>query len=133
MAEAAASSRSPKWKLTVVIVLIAGAVGYCTYEPGPIPFERDAWRNAEHWRSSENDSPRLRMADGLVRDRVLIGKSRAEVEAMLGPRADTSKFREYDLVYWLGRERGFMGIDSEWLVARVDAKGIVVEAQVVHD
>ena len=31
----------------------------------------------------------------------------------------TEYFRDWSLVYNLGRERGFMAIDSEWLVVRI--------------
>jgi hypothetical protein len=41
-------------------------------------------------------------------------------------------FREYDYVYWLGPERGFVSIDSEWLVVRCGGD-VVVSAQVVTD
>lgn len=52
---------------------------------------------------------------------------------MLGPPSDVGYFRTYDLVYWLGLERGFMRIDSEWLVVRLDATGTATEARIVND
>jgi hypothetical protein len=73
------------------------------------------------------------MADWLVAQSILIGKPRAEVDAMLGPVADTAKFREYDLVYRLGMERGFFSIDSEWLALKVNVSGVVTSAEIVRD
>ena len=51
---------------------------------------------------------------------------------MLGEPPDTGYFKQYDLVYWLGDERGFFSIDSEWLVIRID-DGRVIEAEIVTD
>lgn len=119
-----------------MLVLFASAIGYCTYEPN-IPFDRDTWRKGERLStrgsSSDGVAPRILMAEGLVRKRALLGKRRAEIEDMLGPPSDVGYFRTYDLVYWLGLERGFMRIDSEWLVVRLDATGTATEARIVND
>ena len=37
------------------------------------------------------------------------------------------------MVYWLGDERGYMSIDSEWLVVRLDGEGKVAEYRIVRD
>jgi hypothetical protein len=73
------------------------------------------------------------MADGLVSSGILLSKTRSEVQAMLGPATETDKFRDYDLVYWLGPERSYMSIDSEWLVVRLDRSGRVRKAHIVSD
>jgi outer membrane protein assembly factor BamE (lipoprotein component of BamABCDE complex) len=73
------------------------------------------------------------MADGLLRSEVLSGKSRSEVEALLGPPTVTDKFMGSGLVYWLGPERGFIRIDSEWLTLHVDRAGKVSEVRIVTD
>jgi hypothetical protein len=73
------------------------------------------------------------MADGLVRSGVLLGKTRGEIESMLGPAPKTDYFRDFDLVYWLGPERGFIGIDSEWLVIRLDGVGKASEVLIATD
>jgi len=77
--------------------------------------------------------PRLEMADRLVAKGKLSGQSRAEVVDMLGEPPETTYFRDWDLVYWLGPERGFMGIDSEWLVFRFDTQGRVGDDRIVRD
>ena len=58
---------------------------------------------------------------------------RAEIESLLGPADETSYFRRWDFVYWLGPERGFIRIDSEWLVLRFDAEDRVSEFRLVRD
>lgn len=109
---------------------IAVAVGiYWHVMCSPTEFDRSVWLRVE----TTSDSPRLRMADGLLRSRVLLGKSRAEIEAMLGPPKSTDYFRDSGLVYWLGPERGFMSIDSEWLTLDFDPAGRVRDARIVTD
>ena len=76
---------------------------------------------------------RREMADALVSERLLHGRDRAAVEALLGPADETTKFSDYDLVYWLGPERAFIAADSEWLVIRFDGSGIVSEYEVKTD
>ena len=76
---------------------------------------------------------RLRMVDDLLETHELQGLSRAELESLLGPADETGYFRKWDLVYWLGPERGWIRIDSEWLVLRLDGKGRVSEYQLARD
>jgi len=98
----------------------------------PLPFV-DEW-----WRAGESDwgdplKKRHRIADAFVMTNALIGKSRSELVERLGTPPETGYFSDWDLVYPLGLERGFMAIDSEWLVIRLDASGIAVEARIVRD
>jgi len=58
------------------------------------------------------------MADDLVENKKLLGLTRQEVAARLGERPKTEYFKNFDLVYYLGPERGFISIDSEWLVVK---------------
>jgi len=44
-----------------------------------------------------------------------------------------NRFKEFDIVYYLGPQRGFMGIDSEWLVLKLNPDGRVKKAAVAHD
>ena len=73
------------------------------------------------------------MVDSLLRQHNFIGKSRGEVVALIGEPDNTSYFREYDMVYRLGMERGFISIDSEWLVLRLDTNQVVTEFRIVRD
>ena len=52
---------------------------------------------------------------------------------MLGSPKDHGYFKEYDLVYWLGPERGFLRIDSEWLAISFGEDGKVNEYLLVRD
>ena len=72
------------------------------------------------------------MADGLLRSRVLLGKSRIEVVGLLGEPPKTDYFSGWDMVYVLGPERGYFSIDSEWLVLRL-RNDRVVEARLARD
>jgi hypothetical protein len=76
---------------------------------------------------------RLRMADRLIAQGTLYGKTRAELVEMLGEPPPNEYFREWDLVYRLGPERGYIRMDSEWLVIRLSPVGRVTEYRIVRD
>ena len=65
--------------------------------------------------------------------RLLDGVTRDSVARLLGPRDATPYFAEWELVYWLGPERGLIRIHSEWLVAAFGADGRVSAARIVRD
>lgn len=50
---------------------------------------------------------------------------------LLGEPDDTPCFRDYPMVYHLGQERHPFGIDSQWLVIRLNDHGIATESLVV--
>ncbi len=58
--------------------------------------------------------------------------TKTEIDESLGVPPETNYFREYDYVYWLGPERGFMSIDSEWLGIRFE-NDVVLEARLLRD
>ena len=80
--------------------------------------------DAEVWNQSEESDARVYMADALIRDKALIGLTKAQVVELLGkpfPReADGSTFPAgaygSDIHYKLGNARGFLAIDWEWLM-----------------
>jgi hypothetical protein len=92
-------------------------------------FDPVAWQDEAQVRQEV----RLGMADRLVAQGTLHGKTRTEVVEMLGEPPLTEYFRDWDLVYWLGPERGFIRIDSEWLVIRLSPDGRVSEYRIVRD
>jgi len=95
-------------------------------------FDSAAWRN----RSADASHlwpTRLRMVDDLVSQQRLDRLTREQVVELLGPADQTSKWREWDLIYHLGPERGLMRIDSEWLVIRLDSGSKVAAHRVVRD
>ena len=73
------------------------------------------------------------MADRLIARRELLGKTRGDVVELLGEPTPTGHFADWDMVYWLGPERGFISIDSEWLVLRLAEDGRVVDNRIVRD
>jgi hypothetical protein len=96
-----------------------------------LPFDSLVWKESLTKESTE--SVRLRMINDLLRKHVLLGMHRSEVISLLGMPPSTEYFRDYDLVYWLGPERGFFGIDSEWLAVKFDGEDRVTKASVVSD
>ncbi len=98
----------------------------------PLPFFSSAWENRYDQPHRLLDTPH-RMADGFLITNRLKGKSRSEIEELLGVPPETGYFSDWDMVYRLGAERGFIGIDSEWLVLKVGNDNKVIEAQIVSD
>jgi hypothetical protein len=94
-------------------------------------FEAAAWRRNE--RRDALWPTRLAMVDDLLARHPLRGLTRDSVERLLGPRDSTEYFREWDLVYWLGPERGLIRIDSEWLVLKFGVDGRVSDYRIVRD
>jgi hypothetical protein len=107
-----------KIKLLVTGILVGLAVaGWFIFRPGRHS-DASAWKN-----SATPASARLRMADDLVNSQRLLGLTRQEVVTLLGDPPKTEYFKEFDFVYYVGPERGFMSIDSEWLLLKFDADG----------
>jgi hypothetical protein len=120
-----------RWLWVVVLAVclpLAGALSLAVWRYRPRSFDRVAWRNDAEIGAGVRQS----MADGLVANHSLIGRTREEVVEMLGEPPNTPYLKRYDLVYWLGDERGFISIDSEWLVIRI-VDGRVIEAKIVTD
>jgi hypothetical protein len=118
--------------LLIVLVALAALAAllsiWLTKLPGRA-FESAAWQaDAE-----VGSGARQAMADRLLAQNTLIGLTRPEVVGMLGESPKTEYFRDWDLVYWLGPERGYMGIDSEWLVVRFARDGRASDSQLVTD
>ncbi|MEP6265634.1 MAG: hypothetical protein ABJ057_12820 [Erythrobacter sp.] len=118
--------------LGVIIILFGVASIWMAFQFGYLPrnsFDAGQWKQAE----ADNDNPRVAMVDSLIASGVLDRKTRSEVLDLLGPATDTNYFSDWDTVYWLGRERGFIRIDSEWLVLRFDEEGKISEYKLVRD
>jgi hypothetical protein len=108
------------------VALLAGG-SWFVLRPGR-HFDPSLWSN-----SRTPASVRLRMADDLVDNKKLIGLTRQEVVVRLGEPPKTEYFKEFDLVYYLGPERGFISIDSEWLVLKLGPEGRVKRATIARD
>lgn len=92
-------------------------------------FDPVAWQSRH---GIENDV-RIRIVDDLLRQHNFHGMARDQLTAIVGEPDQTEYFKDWDLVYWLGPERGFMSIDSEWLVFRLDDQKRVMDYQIVRD
>ena len=139
-------SGSSKRRVVVVLGMIVGIpllgaavfTGLVVLGPTFDSYRHQLSFDAEAWRAGLRDDgvmwpTRLRMADDLVRAKRLSGLSRPEVERLLGTPDTTAKFRNWDLVYHLGPERGLIRIDSEWLVVRLTPDQRVSEYRLVRD
>lgn len=92
---------------------------------GILQFDRETWQHEGSCRFVDGDiTPRQKMLRDVVEE-VLPGMTRAEIEEQLGPSLDTSYFRTTgrDVIYVTGPERGFIAIDSEWLLIWLDENG----------
>jgi hypothetical protein len=120
-----------------VIALGVGAVNlmFSRMLNGPqmarLVFDSPGWKTAVAPDASHN-SIRLRMADSFLATQQPVGKSRDQIVQLLGEPDDTPYFREYDMVYYLGPERGPFPVDSEWLVLNL-SDGVVSEAKLARD
>lgn len=94
-------------------------------------FDPVAWQDSAE--AFAEEPVRIDMIDDLLRRHSFEGMTRSEVLALLGKPEDTPYVHEYDLVYWLGPERSPFGVDSEWLIFRLDGAGIVTGALVATD
>ena len=113
------------WLLLLVLAYYLAAVA-------PLPLVRTWWQGGQdHWNDTWHR--RHRMADWMLLTHALNGLERADVVARLGNPPPTDYFNDWSMVYNLGAERGFISIDSEWLVIRVDDAGRVSEARIVTD
>jgi len=120
---------------TVACLVALGSWVGCTPKTEPPPmsstFDSTAWKDLEQ--IQREPYARRTMADELTSHRGLDGKSRAEVRELLGEPTETEYFSDWDLVYWLGPQRGFIAVDSEWLVIRFDDSDQVAEYTVKSD
>ena len=119
-------------RVATVATIIATAVTVMSVSrmwfPGR-PFDAAGWQDD----ANVGSGIRQAIADRLLARRALIGKTRTEVVDLLGEPPPTEYFSDWDLVYWLGFERGFFGNDSEWLVLQFDAGHRVADARLVTD
>ncbi len=116
---------------SMILLLCVGAwLSYPEFKEylGRIPFDSAKWKNPE----LVADRIRIKMVDDLLRKHDLVGWSKEDIDDLLGVPPKTGYFSAYDYVYWLGPERGFISIDSEWLVIKFN-QGKVAEVGVAHD
>jgi hypothetical protein len=111
------------------LLLVPGLFAACI----KTTFDSAQWKEADA--SGKKPFVRLEMADHLIASRALYGKTREEILGLLGEPSKSGKayFPEYDFVYWLGPERSFISIDSEWLAIKLDSTGQVRAYELTTD
>ena len=90
-------------------------------------FDAESWRAQQEY-EIEKWTPRQRMVDDLIDGGRLNGLTRAQVLELLGPPVDEDfphGASSSDIHYHVGQERGFLAIDSEWLLIDFDESGVV--------
>ncbi|MFA5536588.1 MAG: hypothetical protein WDA53_05400 [Bacillota bacterium] len=76
---------------------------------------------------------RVKMVDDMLRKYKLVGQTKEAIVELLGRETDSGYFKEVNnSVYYLGDERGFISIDSEWLVITFD-NDLAVEVIIKRD
>jgi len=99
-------------------------------------FHSAQWK-ADHSSDTRNGGPSVRQEMlGEVVTHILPGKTRSEIEELLGPSLVTPYFgrTKRDLIYFLGPERGsYIRIDSEWLLIWLDTQGRFHHYQIATD
>lgn len=105
-----------------------------------VSFDPVAWREAGNLRR-----PRHAMARKIVRTQALVGLTQDDVFGMLGKPfgvnqladflepEEAALYRGTDWYYWVGPERGFISIDSEWLFVLFGPSGQVTETRLMTD
>ncbi len=106
------SSKAVKIALLTCLAIPVGCACIYYWQIGLFTSER--WKGSPPT-TSRHFYARQNMVDDLLRRYDLRGMPKEKIDLLLGKPASTQYFREFDYVYWLGSERGFFPIDSEWL------------------
>jgi len=131
--------------LAFIVVLILSYIIPHSLPAGSdfLPFDAAVWKLQESWELSQELDPSLeepvttrqKMLKDVV-DHVLPGKTRLEIENLLGPSDDTLYFQSTgrDMIYYLGLQRdAFIRIDSEWLLIWLDNSGRFLRYEIYSD
>lgn len=140
MAETPQNRRRLRFNLRMLFVIMTLFALGCWWLAFPgRAFDADLWKDQQQ---VEHDV-RLKMADRLVARGSLLGMTAHEVVALLGePSIHMGSrwigtrwhvpfhMKSHDIIYYLGNERGFMGMEKEWLVIDLGADGKVVSVKI---
>lgn len=121
-----------KGKKAFVLITILGMILplYCFVLLGINEYKYNF--TVEKWIKSPEE--RVYMVDNLLSDYELRGKTKEEVSKLLGKPTPNAYYKEHsNIVYRLGIERGFIRIDSEWLVIWFNSSGKVAKYEVLKD
>ncbi len=124
--------------VAIVAILCFGCPGKERLPEGSdeLVFDASAWAAPSGIeRKGDSVTQRQKMLKDLISN-VLPGRSRSEIEALLGPALEgpESSEGEPDLIYRTGPERtGLFGINSEWLLIWLDDSGEYLRCEVEGD
>jgi hypothetical protein len=131
-------------RVAILVVAVAMAVGaFATWRAytgarsqlaesrcdGHATFVQSQWMDTALVRSKL--AVRGCMVDDLLERHELRGMTRAQDVGLIGEPDTTRDLPEYDLVYWLGPQRGLIGTDSEYLVMKLDKTHRVTSVELV--
>ncbi len=120
--------------LVFVGILILGPV-YSDYAHRQ-KFDAGLWRNQDEADRVSNWPPRLCMVDDLISSGRLDHLNKDQVISLLGSpygKEFPLGSKECDIHYYLGPERGFVRMDSEWLFITFGKDGKVSRYWIYHD
>lgn len=121
-------NRPSHTKKLICVALLCIAVSLCGYWwISGQRFDSALWKSV-----TESDATRLAMVDDLLERYELVGMTREEIDRLLGVPPETGYFANFEYVYWLGPERGFISIDSEWLCIDFE-DGVVSDVRLMRD
>lgn len=147
---AAKAKKKPQVSFTIVgislllsfVIVTPATLALHRYLPRPLPtgsdlkpFDPVVWKTSSSTDWTEGISIREKMLKDVV-ENILPGKSREEIETLLGPSLKTRYFASAnkDLIYYLGPERdGLLNIDSEWLLIWLGKDGKFARYRIAND
>ncbi|KFN01316.1 hypothetical protein DJ93_531 [Bacillus clarus] len=121
-----------QYKKKFVRITIVGLLTllFCTVQLGINEYTSKF--HPDKWLGYETD--RVYMVDDLLKKHKLVGKSKEEIIQLLGYPTETRNFEKVThTLYYLGNERGFIPIDSEWLAFQFDNEDRVVDYKLQKD
>ena len=71
------------------------------------------------------------MVDDLLDRHELRGMTREQVIGLIGAPDSVRDLTDFDMVYWLGPQRGLIGTDSEYLVMKLDKSKHVTSVELI--
>ena len=126
------------------IIPVTSLIGFMIIGPVAENYAHSQSFNAEHWKNNQSTKseflwpPRLCMVNDLISSRKLDNLTKQEVISLLGKPDEFDvitpcKQPESCIIYYLGPERGFIRIDSEWLLIRFNKKDQIENYEIVRD
>ena len=116
--------------LCSLIAVVAGIVLFARQAQN-VPFDSEVWKVAVE-NNPQDGTARRQMIDSLLASNKLLDLSQSKVIQLLGRPERTSESGAA-FNYYLGNERGYISIDSEWLRLEFDAEGRVSDIRIAVD